>query len=250
MIKKIILGLVLLCSASAMQAARFYDNLKYDMRLCYALGGTAPVGLPATIRGLNSYELQPNFSVGVDVEHPIDNRWGILVGLHLENKGMDIDVDVKNYHMEIVRGGEKLAGMFTGRVSTHVHEWMYTVPLQVAYHPTKNVRVKFGPYLSLLTTRIFDGMAHDGYLRLGDPTGQKVELGNDESSRGSYDFSEHMRRMQYGLDLTADWYLGRKLGVTGGISWGLTGVHHSSFKTIEQTLYPIFGSLGVTYRLN
>ncbi len=232
--------------------AQGQDNLLGDLtltaRLGYSLGGTAPVGLPATIRKLEKFPLTTNYSIGVDAQKPLAGQWGLMTGLHWENKGMSTDAKVKNYHMEIVRGGESLEGVFTGNVVTKVEEFMFTVPIQATYN-IKNVCIKCGPFFSYLTYRRFYGWAYNGYLRVGDPTGPKVELGEGENERGSYEFSPHMRKVQFGIDLGADWMLSRKFGLYADLSWGLQGVHKSDFKTIEQTLYPIFGTIGVIYRI-
>ena len=103
--------------------------------------------------------------------------------------------------------------------------------------------------MSYLTTKHFDGYVYDGYLREGDPTGPKVEMGNEEGTRGTYDFGSDMRRWQFGVDLGADCQITKRFGLYADITWGLTGIHRSSFKTIEQTLYPIFGTIGVMYKL-
>lgn len=221
----------------------------FTARLGYSIGGTAPLPMPATIRGLNSYTLQPNISLGVDATKHFSAKWGALVGLRFENKGMKEDAEVKNYHEAIVRGGEELAGQFTGDVTTKVRQWMFTIPVQAVFSPSRKVDVRFGPYVSVLVSKGFEGYAHNGYLRQGDPTGPKVMLGDDKETRGDYDFDDEMRPLQFGLDLGADWRCYKRLGVYADLSWGLTGVHKSSFKTIEQTLYPIFGTIGVSYLL-
>ena len=41
----------------------------YTARLGLNIGGTAPVGMPATIRSMNSYKIQPNFTLGIDAEY-------------------------------------------------------------------------------------------------------------------------------------------------------------------------------------
>ena len=41
----------------------------------------------------------------------------------------------------------------------------------------------------------------------------------------------------------------QRLGLSFDLSWGLTGIHKSDFKTVEQTLYPIYGTIALTYRL-
>ena len=44
---------------------KYLHGYQYQARVAYNLGGTAPIGLPATIRTLHSYTLQPNFSLGI-----------------------------------------------------------------------------------------------------------------------------------------------------------------------------------------
>ncbi|MGI6242191.1 MAG: porin family protein [Prevotella sp.] len=247
---RIFLSAIFLCLGSVhAMAGDFGEDLVMKARLGYNLGGTAPVGLPASIRKLNAYHLQPNVSIGIDAQKPIKGPWSVLLGLKFEGKGMHEDAGVKNYYEEIVRDKESLAGRFTGDVTTEVREWMFTVPLQAVWSPSKKIDVRFGPYFSVLTSKSFTGHAHNGYLRVGDPTGPKVIIGDDENTRGNYNFSEHMRPLQWGLDVGADWNVNHQFGIYADISWGLSGVHESSFKTIEQTLYPIFGALGVTYRI-
>lgn len=224
------------------------DSLQYSVRLGYNIGGTAPVGMPKEIRRLNSYKLKSNLSYGVDVYKRLHNKLGIMTGLRLENKGMEIDATVKNYHMSITRGGETLTGYFTGRDVIEVDEWLLTVPVLATY-TTKKWRFKIGPYISYLLSRKFEGYAYDGYIRVNTPTGDKVELGHEENERGSYDFSDEMRRIQVGVNIGADWMFSRRWGAYGDITWGVTGVHKSSFHTIEQTLYPIFGTIGAIYKL-
>ena len=101
----------------------------------------------------------------------------------------------------------------------------------------------------MLTQRKFTGYAHDGYLRVGDPTGAKVTLGGDESTRGDYDFSDDMRHLQWGIDFGGEYRIWQRTAIFANLSWGLSGIHHSGFTAVEQTLYPIFASVGVSYRL-
>ncbi len=218
------------------------------VRAGYNIGGTMPVGLPASIRSLNSYTPQMAPTIGADVLLPFDGRFGFMTGLRVERKAMREDATVKNYHMEIVRGGEHLAGMFTGRVTTRASQWVATLPA-LGVVRVNRVNIKFGPYLSWCIDNVFDGWAHRGYLRVDDPTGAKIELGEEPDERGDYDFSNDLRRWQVGLTLGADWNLGGRFGLYADLNWGLSTAFKSDFHTIEQSMYPIYGQLGVTYRI-
>ena len=33
------------------------------------------------------------------------------------------------------------------------------------------------------------------------------------------------------------------------LNWGLSGFFKSSFKTLDQTLYPIYGTIGIAYKI-
>ncbi|WP_298452511.1 porin family protein [uncultured Prevotella sp.] len=248
--KKTFITLVLTAlTASTALGAGIFDNLVYNLRFGYSVGGTAPIGMPASIRSLDSYKLEPNFSLGLGVYKPLSERWGLTTGLHIENKGMNIDATVKNYHMAIVRGGQRLEGQFTGHNASEVEMWMLTLPLQATYAINDKVHIKLGPYMSYVRSHTFRGYAYDGYLRVGDPTGAKVELGSDDGSRGTYDFSDDMRNLQFGMMLGAEWYFYKRWGAFADLSWGFTGIFKKDFNTIEQTLYPIYGTIGVSYRI-
>ncbi len=230
-------------------AAGILDGLHYDLRAGYSIGGTAPMGMPASIRSLDAYRLTPSIMIGLGVYKPLTEHWGLTTGLRFENKGMDIDATVKNYHMKIVRGGQELEGMFTGKNHSEAAQWMLTLPLQATYVFSGKWRIKAGPYFSYVNTRQFKGSAYDGYLRVGDPTGEKVELGTADGDRGTYDFSSDMRKLQWGMMAGIDWRFHQQWGAFVELSWGFTGIFKKNFNTIEQTMYPIYGTVGLSYSM-
>ena len=142
--KILITTILLLMAATFAYAISIPDSLNYTARIGYNIGGTAPIGMPNTIRKINDYTFKTNVSFGLDVQKDLWGKWGLLTGLHLENKAMDIDATVKNYHMEMVKGGESLEGMYTGRLVTKCEEWMLTLPVMATYR-TGRVLPKAGP---------------------------------------------------------------------------------------------------------
>lgn len=227
----------------------WFENTNIYARLGYSIGGTAPLDMPATIRKLNSYTPKTSISAGVDLYKPLNKRWGMDVGLYFENKSMGTDATVKNYHMEIKQGTQRLEGVFTGNVSTTVKQWMFTLPVLATYELGSHFRLKIGPYASVLTSKEFSGVAYDGYLREKSPVGNRYDIGNEEGKRGIYDFSDDMRSLQWGVKVGCDYHFSKRWGVSADINWGVSGIFNRSFKTIEQTMYPIYGTIGLAYRL-
>ena len=248
----IIIALACLAPAFLTGKASAQDNndnkaFQVMVRAGYSLGGTAPLGIPATIRSIDAFRPTASVMAGIDLQwNP--GQWGVLAGVHFENKGMDAEVTTKGYRMEVVKGDSKIEGLFTGHVEQDVTEWMVTVPVQLTCQLGRVVTLKAGPYISLLIDKDFSGIASDGYLRQGDPTGPRINMGNKEGEWATYDFSNEMRNVQMGLAVGADWRLTRHFGLSSDISWGLTGIFNGDFKTVEQTLYPIYGTVGAYWR--
>ena len=237
----------LILATPCLNAGTLPDAMSLKVRAGYNIGGTAPLGLPATIRGIDSFRPCASFMAGADAGFAFKGGFGLQTGLRFENKGMDAGVTTKGYRMEMRKGDSSIEGLFTGHVSQKVTQWMITLPLQATYG-IGAVSLKAGPYVSYLVGRNFSGIASDGYIRQGDPTGPKIMIGSKEGEWATYDFSGSVRRLQAGIGIGADWTLCKDFGLSADLTWGLTGLLKSSFKTVEQTLYPIYGTVGVFYQ--
>ena len=119
----------MLLLSSRVQAYNLVDSLQLRIRAGYSIGATTPIPLPETIRSIDGYRLTPSFMVGFDAMLPLRGKWGVALGLHFENKGMEGDVTTKAYHMELVKGDSRIEGLFTGHVKQKVTQWMLTIPL-------------------------------------------------------------------------------------------------------------------------
>ena len=239
----------MLVATPAVAEDALLDSLQLKARMGYNIGGTSPLPLPETIRSIESYSLTPSLMVGFDAMLPITRQWGIMAGLRFENKGMKAAVTTKAYYMEVTKGDQQLAGLFTGHVEQKVEQWMLTVPVQATLKLSQRVMLKGGPYVSFLLSKEFSGIASDGYLRKDTPTGAKILMGSVDGEWATYDLTDDMRSVQFGIGVGVDWQVYKGLGVSADLNWGLTGVFPGDYKTVEQTLYPIYGTIGVFYRL-
>lgn len=217
-----------------------------ELRLGYNLGGTSPLPLPEEIRKINSYSPSLGFSFEGNVSKWITPKWGMILGIKLENKNMETDATVKNYGMEIVGdGGELVSGRWTGGVKTSVRNSFLTFPILGAYKVHPRTSLKAGVFLSYLMEGKFDGYVYDGYLRQGDPTGLKATYSDGKTA--AYDFSENLRKFQWGVQIGADWEAFKHLKVYGDLSWGLNDAFPDSFETITFSMFPIYLNIGVGY---
>lgn len=228
--------------------SRILAENRLKARVGYNIGGTAPLVIPASIRSIDAYRLKPSLMVGADMTMLLHGQWGILTGLRIENKGMDTEVTTKSYRMELKKGDSQINGLFTGHIKQEVTQWMLTLPIMAAYSPCNSVTLHAGPYFSILLSDDFSGIASNGYIRQGDPTGPKIEIGNKDGEWATYDFSDELRFFQWGFSIGVDWLLQQRVGISVDLNWGCSGIFKSDFKTVEQTLYPIYGTVGVFYQ--
>ncbi len=220
-------------------------GLEYSVRAGFSLGGTSPLPLPAEIRKIESY----NPTICISIEGNVHKRfgdWGVLFGIRLETKGMETDAKVKSYHMRMV--GEDLGvmeGYFTGNVKTKVRNSYLTFPLLATYRVSPRWDLKLGPYFSFVSNRDFSGSAYDGYLRNKTPIGTKVEISAENPA--TYDFSDDLRKFQWGAQLGTEWRAFSHLSVYADVTWGLNSIFKKNFDTITFEMYPIFATLGFAY---
>lgn len=245
-----ILPLIAMIWASVLPASATNDllkNMDFEVNAGTNIGGASPLPLPAEIRKIESFNPQLNLQIGGTVRKWLtpDLRWGVAVGVRLETKGMKTAAEVKNYGMEIINNGKTLKGRWTGKVSTQYHSQQLVIPITALFRLNDRIIFNAGPYLSFAFSNDFNGYVHDGYLREGDPTGNKVSFSDD--ARASYDFSTDLRKFQWGGQLGVSWRVYRQFSINANLVWGFNGIFESSFKTITFSMYPIYLNLGFGY---
>ena len=224
----------------------YLHGWEYGIKAGFNIGGTSPLPLPKEIRKIDSYAPGIAISIEGNATKWFDPKWGMTVGVRLENKNMTTEATVKNYSMEILgQGGERISGVWTGGVKTKVHTAGLTIPLMATYKLSNRWNIKAGPYFSYLLSREFSGHVYEGYLREDDPTGPKVEFTDDKIA--TYDFSDDLRHFQWGLQVGAGWRAFKHLNVYADLTWGLNDIFKSDFNTITFAMYPIYLNIGFGY---
>lgn len=225
----------------------FWQDFEYEVNAGTNIGGTSPIPLPAEIRHIDSYNPKLNLQLGATVTKWLGfkKKWGVSVGLRLESKGMETKATVKNYGMEIYQDGKKLAGRWTGKVKTRYSSQQMIIPITAVYKVNPRFKVNFGPFLSYAFSNTFDGHVYEGYLREGDPAGDKVVFEGD--AKATYDFNEDLRHFQWGMQGGVSWMAYKHLVVNANLTWGCNNIFVSSFKTISFNMYPIYLNFGFGY---
>lgn len=253
--KKIILGVVLLLIYINVYAQEekanigFFSRQLFDFEAVagFNLGGASPIPLPEEIRSIESFNPNLNLSIGANVTRWFapDRRWGVMLGVHLGTKGMTTKAMVKNYGMEIIQDGKSISGRWTGKVKTRYHSQQLMLPVQAVWACSDKVRLNLGPYFAYSFKNEFDGYVTDGYLREGNPTGEKVVF--DSESKADYDFGSNLRDFHWGIQAGVEWHLLTHFSLNANLMWGCNGIFKSDFKTITFPMYPIYLNLGFGY---
>ena len=66
-------------------------GLEYEVKAGLNFGGVTPIPLPAEIRSLDSYNPTLAFFIEGNSTKWFNDKWGVMVGIKLENKGMKAD---------------------------------------------------------------------------------------------------------------------------------------------------------------
>ncbi len=220
-------------------------NIEFEAKAGFSIGGTAPLPLPEEIRSIDSYNPTLALSLGLQVTKWFNDQWGLSTGISFDNKSMKTKAEVKNYSMRINYGGDEIQGNWTGKVQTTVDNSYFTIPVMAAYKLSSIWSLRLGPYISFLIDNNFSGYVYEGYLRSGDPTGQRVNIDNGQTA--SYNFTDDLRTVQWGLQFGGSWKVNNHFRLNGDLQWGMNNIFKSDFDTITFNMYNIYVNIGFGY---
>ena len=219
----------------------------YGYRLGFTIGGITPVPLPAEVREMMTFSPNGAFMQEIYGYKLFKEKFGFYFGERLAIEGMNVEARVKNYHMSIEQGGDYISGYFTGVDKTEANLISVKIPLEFMARVNSRLDLRVGPYIQINLHREFKGEVYDGYLRENTPTGQKIIF--SDGSKATYDFSEDVKKTCFGAEVAADFQIKNNFGIFANLDYGFGSVFADDFETITFKMYPIFFSLGVSYRI-
>ncbi len=243
-----LLSLATILPALSQDFAYKYGTFEHKIIAGFNLGATTPVPLPDEVRSVDGWWPQFTPQLGYNITYRVDeSRWGIGSGIFLNFKGMGVKDKVKYMHTKVVieEGSEhQLEGYFVGKNETTVKMAYVTIPLYASFDLNENWSFRAGGYASYLFSSHFKGNVSDGYMRVGTPTGERVEI-----EKATFNYDDEMRSFDFGLTLGAERRINDRFGIFGNLDWGLRPVFPSNFRVMEFDMYNIYLTLGLTYRL-
>lgn len=221
-------------------------SLEHRIVAGFNVGATMPYSIPDEVVAVKGWWPQFTPQLGYNITYNAHERWGLSAGVILNYKGMGIKDRVKYMHVRVVlsEGQEPLEGPFVGMNKTEVKAAYVTIPLHVTYRPFKNWCYKFGGFASYLFNGSFKGTVSDGYLRVGDPTGEKVII--DETS---FNFDDDLRNFDFGITLGTERKITERIAAYLNMDMSLTPIFPSSFKLMEFNMYHLYFTLGVVVKV-
>jgi len=229
--------------------AQSYLNERFEHKIVagFNLGATAPTSIPEEIRGIEAWWPQFTPQLGYNILYRTSEQWGVGSGISLNYKGMGVKDKVKYIHTRVVieeGTTRELEGYFVGKNETKTKMAYVTVPLYVSYRMNEKWNFRAGGYASYLFSGRFHGNVSDGYLRVGEPTGEKVDI-----TKANFNFDDDIKTFDFGITLGAEMSLKNRFGIYGNLDWGLTPIFPSNFRAMEFNMYNIYFTFGLTYKL-
>ena len=226
----------------------FKDNMDYQLRAYFGIGGSTPLGLPSEIKKIESYN--PGLQLGLEANATKwleeNAKWGVRVGVAVEERGMKTKASVKQYLTRIIQGNEQIQGYFTGMVQTKVNNTYVNIPISAVYKLSKKWNLYGGFSFAFAIDKQFTGYVSDGYLRKDTPVGPKINF--DKNGKAAYDFSDEINTFQWGANFGAEWKMNKHFKLFPQISYDFNGVLNKDFDAISFSLHNIYLDLGFAYQ--
>ncbi|MDR3366080.1 MAG: PorT family protein [Prevotellaceae bacterium] len=236
--------LLFLLAQGGFSQEKSWGDFDFKIKAGANIGGTAPMGIPAQVREIKSFNPLVSLGIEADVVRWLNAQWGVSSGVRFENKGMTSVARVKEYALRLRTQEGEMSGLFTGEVETKVKNGYLNIPLAVHYRLPAALSVRLGGYYAYLLDPSFTGAAYAGHFRQGKP-GFESNMEMTEPSR--YDFSSELSKHDFGLLGGVEWNAFRHLLVSFDLSWGLHTIFVKNFTGISFPMYNVYANVSFGY---
>ena len=163
---------------------------------------------------------------------------------------MRTEARVKAYEVKSGASWQHPRRLFLGHQPHTRFSTRFALPLQAEWQPLSRWTFSTGPVVEWYFDRSFTGSVTDGYIRVDQPTGRKVEFGSSPKEAPTYDFSNDMARWGFGWQVGADWQVSGRWSLFLQARYVFTNIFRPGFTTVSMKLHPTFVTTGVAYRVN
>ena len=220
-----------------------FNNIDYRLKAGVNLGASTPMPIPNRLSNLS---WSPNIGPFIELSIVVfpDSNIGLSAGTKIEYKKMDVSASVYQLYSEVNIDNLLTKGYFTGTNETHLDVSYLTIPLQGIYKINHNLEFVLGFFASFSLDGNFYGAVKNGYIRAGDPTGERTDIEFSE-----FDFSDELRNLDWGCIGGINTYLTKKLYLNFQINLSLSSLLNTNFAGIPYKLYNLYSSLGLMYNI-
>lgn len=231
------------CAQSATERP---SRFEFDFNLGLGVGGSVPVPIPNTISEM-SWSPDLCFTFGYNERFAITRSFGVKLGVQIEHVGMDAVAEVSQIHTQAIVDGDKVEGIFNGRNETHLRVTYLRIPLLLSLKPGSKWNFCAGMHASFKLTGTFEGAVSDGYIRMGDATGERVNI--DGKSPYPDNFSDEIAGFVWGPEIMVERYFNKNVSVFADINASLNSVLKPDFKGLDFQMYNFYAFLGTSIKL-
>ncbi|GHT13231.1 membrane protein [Bacteroidia bacterium] len=229
------------------QSEHSIRNFDFKIKAGSNIGGTAPMGIPAQIREIKTFNPLISLSIEANAIYWLSPKVGVFTGLRFENKGMTTQARVKEYNVRLKQDDGEVSGLFTGEVETKVKNGYLNIPLAFYFCWLSSFNVHFGGYYAYLLDPSFTGSVYDGYLRTG-AVGQEYNMDMPKENPSYYDFSNELNKHDFGLHGGIEWNVTRHFLLSFDLNWSIHRIFPKSFTGMNIAMYNVYGNLAFGYK--
>lgn len=249
-----ILAFFLLFSVLAAEAQVVTENnpgkpsrFEFDFNLGLGVGGSAPIPIPNTISEM-SWSPELCFTFGYNERFAVTRNFGVKLGIQLQHVGMDATAKVYQIHTQAIVEDAQVEGIFSGYNETKLRVTYLRIPLLLSLKTNSDKWIfSAGAHASFKLTGTFEGSVSDGYIRLGDATGERVEI--DGKSLYPDTFSDELAGFVWGPEILIERCFNRNVSVFADVNASLNSVLKPDFKGLDFQMHNFYVFLGTSIKL-